>query len=204
MAARTDSRSQENSAPRGAWKRHGVHPPEASSRPSNLFLSASASRSCGTIRANASQPGKTFGLRGASFATMRRGRFVKDSNEHWWDILQEVFRFRVLEKCGVLLQFVGDLVNDETATRRQRLIRFSQQRAFLVDLENAERNAGKNIVAASDAATFELVRQRSCIAMDHMHARIARELPLERPRERCIELEQEQVRIRTHPARNLA
>ncbi len=83
---------------------------------------------------------------------------MKNSNEHWRDILQEVFRFGVLEKCGVLLQFVGDLINDETAVRRQRIICFSQERAFLVDLENAERNSGKNIVAASDAATFELVR----------------------------------------------
>src|SRR5438132_11252066 len=126
MAARTDSRSQENSAPRGEWKRHGAHPPEASSRPSNLFLSASASRSCGTLCANASQPGKPFGLRGASFATMRRGRFMKNSDEHWRDILQEVFRFRVLEKRGVLLQFVCYLINDETAARRQCIVRFSQ------------------------------------------------------------------------------
>src|SRR5438445_10590811 len=137
MAARTDSRSQENSAPRGAWKRHEAHPPEASSRPSNLFLSASASRSCGTIRANASQPGKTFGLRGASFATKRRGRFVKNSIEHWRDMLQEVFGFVVLETCGVLLQSVGDLINDETAVRRQGIICFSKDRGFLVDLENA-------------------------------------------------------------------
>jgi len=129
---------------------------------------------------------------------------LKNSDEHWRDILQEVFRFRMLEKCGVLLQFVGDLINDETAARRERIIRFSQERAFLVDLENAERNSGKDIVAASDAATFELVRQRSCITMDHMHARIARELPLKSARERRVELEQEQMRIRIHPARDLA
>src|SRR6266481_3045658 len=126
MAAKIDSRSQENSAPRGEWTRHEARPREASSRPSNLFLSASASRSCGTIRANASQPGKPFGLRGASFATMRRGRFMKNSDEHWRDILQEIFRFRVLEKCSVLLQFVGDLINDKTTARRQRIMRFSQ------------------------------------------------------------------------------
>src|SRR6058998_2256636 len=134
---------------------------------------------------------------------MRRGRFVKDSNEHGRDILQEIFRFPVLEKCSVLLQFVSDLINDETAARRKRIIRFSQERTFLVDLENAKGNAGKDIVAESNAATFELVRQRSRIAMDHVHTRIARKLPLESARERRIELEQEQVRIRTHPAGNL-
>src|SRR5256885_5066898 len=126
MAAEIDGRSQENSAPRGEWTRHEAHPREASSHPSNPFLSASASRSCGTIRANASQPGKPFGLRGASFATMRRGRFMKNSDEHRRDILQGKFRFRVLEKRGVLLQFVCNLINDETAARRQRIVRFSQ------------------------------------------------------------------------------
>jgi len=83
-------------------------------------------------------------------------------------------------------------------------MRFSQERAFLVDLENAERNAGKDIIAESDAAALELVGQRSCIAMDHVHARVACELPLESSRERSIELEQKQMRIRTHPARDLA
>ncbi len=36
-----------------------------------------------------------------------------------------------------------------------------------------------------------------------MHARIGRELPFKSARERRVELEQEQVRVRTHPARNL-
>src|ERR1051326_3451648 len=125
MVAKIDSRSPENSAPPGEWRRHEAHPPEASSRPSNLFRSASASRSCGTIRANASQLGRIFGVGGASFASTRRGRFVKYGNEHRRDILQEIFRFPMFEKRGVLLQFVGDLINDETAARRQRVIRFS-------------------------------------------------------------------------------
>ena len=129
---------------------------------------------------------------------------MKNSDEHWRDILQEVFRFSVLEKRGMLLQFVCDLVNNETAASRQRIIRFSQEGAFLVDLEDAERNTGKDIVAESDAAPFELVRQRSGVTMDHMHARVARELPLESARERRVELEQEQMRIRTHPAGDLA
>jgi len=110
----------------------------------------------------------------------------------------------VLEKCGVLLQLVGHLINDKTAAGRECIVRFSQERAFLVDLENAERNARKNIVAASDAATFQLIWQRGCIAMDHMHARIACKLPFKCTRERRIELEQEQMRTRTHSSRNLA
>ena len=129
---------------------------------------------------------------------------MKNSDEHWRDILQEVFRFRVLEKRGVLLQFVCYLINDETAARRQRIVRFSQERAFLIDLENAKRNTGKDIVTGSDAAAFELVRQGSGITMDHVHASIARELPFKSARKRRVEFKQEQMRIRTHPARNFA
>src|SRR5439155_6198875 len=76
--------------------------------------------------------------------------------------------------------------------------------AFLVDLENAEWNARKNVIAASDAATFQLEWQRRCVTMDHMHARIACKLPLKSTRERRIEFEQEQMRIRAHPSGNLA
>jgi len=47
----------------------------------------------------------------------------------------------VLEKLGVLLQLVGHLINDETAARRQRVVCFLEERAFLVDFKNTERNA---------------------------------------------------------------
>src|SRR4029453_17810836 len=43
-----------------------------------------------------------------------------------------------------------------------------------------------------------------CIAMDPVHARIACKLSFQRTRERGIELEQKQMRILTHPARDLA
>jgi len=129
---------------------------------------------------------------------------VKHRDKHWRDILQEIFRFPVLEQRGVLLQFVSDLINDETAAGRQRIICFPQERAFLVDLENAERDARQDIVAASNAAALELERQRSCIPMDHMDTRIGRELPLERTRKCCVKLEQEQMRIWIHSSRNLA
>ncbi len=41
---------------------------------------------------------------------------MKNRDEHWRDILQEIFRFGTLENRGVLSQFVGDLVNDELAS----------------------------------------------------------------------------------------
>ena len=118
---------------------------------------------------------------------------MKNGDKHRRDILQEIFRFGALKNRGVLFQFVCDLVNNETAARPERIIRFSQERAFLVDLENAEWNARKNVIAASDAATFQLEWQRRCVTMDHMHARIACKLPLKSTRERRIEFEQEQM-----------
>ena len=71
----------------------------------------------------------------------QRRRLLKNSDEHRRYVLQEILRFGAFEKSRVLLQFVGDLINDETATRRQRVICFLQESAFLFDFKNAERNA---------------------------------------------------------------
>ena len=90
---------------------------------------------------------------------------MKYRDKHWRDILQKIFRFVALENGGVLPQLVGDLVNDKLAVRLQRIVRFSQQRALLLNLENAERNAGENVIARSEPAPFQLVRQRGRIAM---------------------------------------
>jgi len=98
---------------------------------------------------------------------------VKHRDKHWRDILQKIFRFGALENGGVLPQLVGDLVNDKLAVRLKRLVRFSQQCALLLDLENAKRNAGENVIARSEYAAFQLVRQRGRIAMNHMHASIS-------------------------------
>ena len=40
-------------------------------------------------------------------------RLSKNRDEHGWNILQEVFRVRMLENRGVLLQLVSHLINDE-------------------------------------------------------------------------------------------
>src|SRR5437667_3583392 len=150
--------------------RHGAHSPEATSRPSNPFRCASACLSCGTVYSNANQSRHTFRLRGASAAAMWRWRFVKNSNEHRRDVLQEIFRFAMLEKRRVLLQFVGDLVNDENAVRRERIVRFPKERPFLLDLENAKRYARKDVITGSDAVAFQFEWQRRRITMDHMNA----------------------------------
>src|SRR4030095_12766104 len=97
---------------------------------------------------------------GRASATLRRRGFVKNRDEHWRDILQEIFRLGVLKSGGVLPQFVGHLVDDELAANPKRCVRLSQQRALPVNLENAERDAGENIIAGSKAAAFQLEWQR--------------------------------------------
>ena len=87
---------------------------------------------------------------------MWRWSLVKDSDEHGRDVLQEVFRFAMLEKRRVLLQFVGYLVNDESAVRRESVIGFLKERPFLIDRENAEWNARKDVIALGEPAPPQL------------------------------------------------
>src|SRR6476469_3332279 len=158
MGAKIDNRSLENLEPRDAWRRRGAHPRARSSRPSNLFRFASVFPSCRTLCADAGEARTAFRLRrGASSALCGRC-FVKHRDKHWRDILQKIFRFGALENGGVLPQLIGDLVNDKLAVRLKRIVRLSQQCALLLDLENAERNAGKNVIARSQPSAVQLVR----------------------------------------------
>src|SRR5213078_1408329 len=172
MAAEIGNRLPENSKLLDAWTRRGEHGRARSSRPSNLFRLASVFPSCRTLCADAGEARTAFRLRGHASTALCRRYFVKNRDEHWRDILQEILRFGALENGGVLPQFVGDLVNDELASLLKRIVRFSQQGTLLVDLENAERDAGEDVIARSETMAFQLVRQRGCIAMDHMDARI--------------------------------
>src|SRR5260370_31765638 len=110
----------------------------------------------------------------------------------------------MLEKRRVLLQFVSDLVNDENAVRRERIIRFPKERPFLLDLQNAKRYARKDVITGSDAVAFQLEWQRRCISMDYMNTWIICKLSLQITRERRVQLKQEQMRVRTHSSRDFA
>jgi len=88
---------------------------------------------------------------------MWRWRLVKNSDEHRRDVLQEVFRFAMLEKRRVLLQFVGYLVNDESSVRRESVIGFLKERPFLLDRKNAEWNTRKDIIALGEPAPSQLI-----------------------------------------------
>ena len=63
---------------------------------------------------------------------------MKNRNEHWRNVLQEIFRFRVREQRGVLAQFIGDLVNDELPVRFKRIVRFAQQRTLLFTVDRVD------------------------------------------------------------------
>src|SRR5262245_32770786 len=130
MVVKTDSHSPENLVLRGELMRHGEQTTEASSRPSNLFLFGSASPSCRTVCTNA----KARLPQRPTFVAIKWMRLLKNSDEHRWYVLQEVLRVGVLEQSRMLFQFVGHLIDDETATRRQRIVCFLQERTFLLNL----------------------------------------------------------------------
>src|SRR6266566_2481326 len=147
MAEEIGNRLLENSKLRDAWTRRGEHPWARSSRPSNPFRFASVFPSCRTLSANAGEARTAFRLRGRASAALCGRYFVKHGDKHRRDILQKIFRFVALENGGVLPQLIGDLVDDELTFRLKRIVRLSQQRALLIDFENAEWNAGENVIA---------------------------------------------------------
>ena len=77
---------------------------------------------------------------------------LKDGDEHRRNILQTILGFRAVEKGGVLPEFIRHLINDEAPPGREGVVCILQQSAFLFDLENAEGNAGKNVIAMRNAA----------------------------------------------------
>jgi hypothetical protein len=105
--------------------------------------------------------------------------FVKHGDEHRRNILEDVLRFGAIENGGVLPELVRHLVNNELPAIGQRFISFFEERAFLFDRENAERDSGKDVIALRDIAPFEFFGQVRGVAINHMDARIVGELPLQ-------------------------
>src|SRR5215472_1527869 len=144
MAAKIGSRLPESSKPHDAWTHRGEHPRARSSRPSNPFRFGSVFPSCRTLCAYAGEARTAFRFRYAATAVYRR-YFVKHGDKHRRDILQKIFRFVALKNGGVLPQLIGDLVNNKLSFRLKCIVRLSQQRALLIDFENAKRNTGENV-----------------------------------------------------------
>ena len=103
-------------------------------------------------------------------------QLMENRDEHRGDILEKILRLRAIEERGVLAQLVRDLIDDEMAALRERLIRFREQGALLLDLQNAERDSGKDVVAVRDAPALQLLRQARGISVDDVDAGIVREL----------------------------
>ena len=84
---------------------------------------------------------------------------LKNGDEHRRNILQTILGFRAVEKGGVLPEFVRHLVNDEGAAGTKGVVCILEQSAFLFDLENAEGDAGKDVIALRDAAAAPAPRR---------------------------------------------
>jgi hypothetical protein len=143
-------------------------------------------------------------LKHRMLAAVARIRLTKNSDEHRWNILQTVFRFRLVEESSVLFQLIRYLVNDETAARFERIVRLLQQVPFLPDLENAKRNPGEDVIATADASARQFIREGSGIGMENLDTGIAGKLPAQIARKRGIEFEEQKFRIRAHAAGDLA
>src|SRR2546422_9828334 len=137
-------------------------------------------------------------------AAIARIRLVKNGDEHRRNILQKIFRLRFVEESGVLFQLIRHLINNKTAAGIQRVVRFLEKASLLADLENAERNSGKNVIAMADASPRALVGQGGRIRMENMHARVVRKLPAEIARKSSIEFEEQEFRVRPQAARDFA
>ena len=129
---------------------------------------------------------------------------LENRDEHWRNILEKILRLHAIEDGSMLAQFVRDLVDDEVAAVRERLICFRQQRSLFFDFENAERDSGENVVAVRDAAALQLLQQTRGIPIDNMDARVIRKLATEIPGKSGVQLEQEQSGTGRHPARNFS
>src|SRR5437660_11475103 len=97
-------------------------------------------------------------------------RFLENSDEHGRNVLQEIFGLCTLENFGVLLQFVGDLINDEAAASRESVMSLLQQRALFVDLQNAKRDARNDVIPSVDTASAQHQPNERPVGVDHMHA----------------------------------
>jgi hypothetical protein len=83
--------------------------------------------------------------------------------------------------------------------RRERVECLFQQAALFADLEDAEGDAGEDIVAMGDVPLREFGRQALGVRVDDFHPRVPRELVPEMPRKVRIQLEKEEFGVGMHP-----
>src|SRR5207253_6010727 len=93
-------------------------------------------------------------------------RFLKNRDEHRRNVLQEIFGFGTVENFSVLLQLVRDLINDKPTASCECVMGLLEQSPLLVDLQNAKRDAGNDIVARVDGASTQFQRQVRSVVVD--------------------------------------
>ncbi len=101
---------------------------------------------------------------------------AKNGDEHWRNILQAIFRVRLFEERGVLLQLVSHLINDKGAAVRKRVMRFLQKRALFIDIQDTERNPGQDVVARGDPKALQFVWKGGGVAIVNVDARVSRQI----------------------------
>ena len=129
---------------------------------------------------------------------------MENGNEHWWNIREKIFRLHAIKKRGVLSEFIRDLIDDEATAVRKRLICFREQRPLFFDFENAERDSGENIIAVRNAPARQLLQQTRSIPIDNMDTGVSCKLATQIPGKSGIQLEEEQLGTRRHPAHNFS
>src|SRR2546421_5839195 len=93
-------------------------------------------------------------------------RFFKNRDEHGRNVLQEIFGLGAVENFSVLLQLVRDLINDKPTAGCERFVSLLKQSALLVDLQNAKRDAGNDIIAGVDTTSAQFQGQVRGVVVD--------------------------------------
>src|SRR4051812_43330457 len=127
----------------------------------------------------------------------------KNGDEHGRNVLQEIFRLRMFENCCVLLQLVRHLIDDKAPVIGQSIVGLAQERALFVDVQNAERDSGENVITFRNATTLQFIRQSGGVPIDHVDASIVRKLSLQVLRKSRVQFKNKQFGIGTHPSYDL-
>jgi hypothetical protein len=134
--------------------------------------------------------------------------FIELRDEHRGEINQAVLALGVGEMITMSIgpEFVRDLVNDEGGVgfRPEHRVGVIQDLAFLVLLQNAERDARDDVVAVRQTRVREDVWESGAIRVVHRDSPVIGELRLQMRAELAIELKEEEPGIRVHAADDLA
>ena len=105
---------------------------------------------------------------------------------------------------GVPLQLRGDLIDDELAVRGQAIVHLAENFFFLFRIEVAERNARNHVVGFAETQLAQFVAETGRILLVNKDPIIVPELLAQMLGQMAIQLEGEQLRVRSQPLSQLA